>query len=557
MTSITVAEYLAQRLAEMGIKHIFAVPSDYANGFLSTIDAGTLLQRVGNANELEAGYAADGYARLRGAGAVCVTYGVGSFSLLNATAGSYVEQLPVVVIVGSPSFAEQQQERSEGVLYHHSTGNLLANLNAFRDVTVAAEVLRDAEHAPALIDHVLTECLTWRRPGYLEVLSNLWNTPCAPPTTQLLPRPQSVNAGALNEAVNETLARLDVAQAPVILGGVAIQRFGLQDTLEKLIVQTGLPFATDLLGKSILAEDNPAFVGVYDEVAGKRKIRDLVEKSDCVLALGTLITADFLELVAENYGNMILAWNNRIRIGYHEYRDVPLANFLITLVERLEQANFRAPAQAVATVAPHSGISASPRTRGRDQPLTYESFFAYLRDFIDDSLILLVDESNSLYVAADDLPIYQRNGFIGQAAWGSIGYTVGAAVGVGFAAPTKRAVVVVGDGGFQMTCQALSTIVHYKQGAIVFVMNNGIYGAEQAAINSKFFTEGAPPAPFTLLPRWHYSRLAAVFGGWGCVVATEAELVDALQHARANHSTRSLIEVKLPERDLPPQFFQQ
>src|SRR5712671_1363619 len=99
---MNVAEYLIERLKQIGIGHVFAVPGDYAGNFMLALDAATGITRVGNINELGSGYAADGYARFKGAGAACVQYSVGTFSLLNCTAGSYVERVPVVVISASP-----------------------------------------------------------------------------------------------------------------------------------------------------------------------------------------------------------------------------------------------------------------------------------------------------------------------------------------------------------------------------------------------------------------------------------------------------------------------
>ncbi|MGH9360283.1 MAG: thiamine pyrophosphate-binding protein, partial [Thermoanaerobaculia bacterium] len=134
-----------------------------------------------------AGYAADAYARLRGTGAVCLTYGVGTFGVLNALAGSYVEELPVALVVGSPSFANRQVERREGVLYHHSTGKLTADAQSVKNVVVAREVVRSGWRAPAQIDRALNAALTWRRPVYIEVYQNAWRESCRPPAGALVP----------------------------------------------------------------------------------------------------------------------------------------------------------------------------------------------------------------------------------------------------------------------------------------------------------------------------------------------------------------------------------
>ena len=178
---MNVAEYLIARLKQAGLRHLFAVPGDYASPFLVTLDSAKGIERVPTINELGCGYAADGYARFRGIGAACVQYGVGTFSVLNCAAGSYVERLPVVIISASPKTSDRKLERREQVLFHHSTGNLRADQKVFEHVTVASEILRTGEDAPGQIDRAIVAMLTHRRPIYLEGLNDVWYMTCAAP----------------------------------------------------------------------------------------------------------------------------------------------------------------------------------------------------------------------------------------------------------------------------------------------------------------------------------------------------------------------------------------
>ncbi|HEU0079554.1 MAG TPA: thiamine pyrophosphate-dependent enzyme [Longimicrobiaceae bacterium] len=561
----TVARYLAMRLAEIGVGHLFAVPGDYAGTFLSTIDnEGDRIgiRRVGTCNELEAGYSADAYARLRGVGGVCVTFGVGTFSLLNALAGSYVEQLPVVLVVGSPASASRNTERREGVLFHHSTGTLSADEDSVRNVTVARVVVMDPLRAPAQIDSALHACLTWRKPVYIEVYANVWSLPCEPPGAKLEPGPLPTLQASLDAALDATLEHLWKAERPVIWAGVEVQRFGLQGLLEELVAETGFPFATDLLGKSVLSEDAPGFVGVYDGASANPKTRRLVETADWLLGLGNLVTDDFLDLVKKSYGTMSLAWNNSVRVGTDVWDCVPLRDFMQQLLRRLRERKYGAPEDAVGMLAAagapeHAFLLRARAAPDAPVPVSYDAFFRRMQDWVDDSMILMADTSIALYSAAE-LPVRRRDGFISQAAWNSIGYTTGACLGVGFADPSRRAVVFTGDGGFQMVCQTLSDVARAKQGAIVFIFDNALYGIEQAFVNVRYFTQGEPAEEFDLLHAWDYPRLVEVFGGgWGATVSTMAELEDALPKALANRDGPSIIALKIPPTDITPQMLAQ
>ena len=177
----TVGQYLVDRLYQVGVKHLFAIPGDYCAEWVHKYLEPSPIERIGPTNELNAGYAADGYARLNGIGAVCVTYSVGAFSLLNAVAGSYTEQVPVVVINGAPSVAKRLQYRETGLLWHHLINGQNTDLHIFENITVAAERIDDPALAPGQIDNALRACLTQRRPIYLETTEDVYDLPCARP----------------------------------------------------------------------------------------------------------------------------------------------------------------------------------------------------------------------------------------------------------------------------------------------------------------------------------------------------------------------------------------
>lgn len=562
--TVTVAQYLATRLAQMDIGHLFAVPGDYAGHFLTTIDeqSATLgIERIGTCNELTAGYAADAYARLRGNGAACVTFGVGTFSLLNALAGSYVEQLGVVLIVGSPASASRNTERREGVLFHHSTGTLSADEDSVRNLTVAREVIRDPLCAPEQIDRALRACLTWRRPVYIEVFANVWNLACSPPEGRLEAGCLPTLDASVNAALEATLEHLWKAKTPVIWAGQEVQRFGLQPLLEELIRETGFPYATDLLAKGVLAENTPGFVGTYDGASANEKTRKLVEEADWLLGLGTCVTDDFLDLVKKSYGTMSLAWNNSIRVGTDVWDCVPLRALMEGLLRRVKEKKYGAPADARGDLAalnapvlmtPSLSLKAAGGTPA-PEPVTYDKFFERMNTWVDDSMILMADTTIALYSAAE-LPVNVADGFIAQAAWNSIGYTTGACLGAGFA-DKRRPVVFTGDGGFQMIAQAMSDVVRAKHGTIVFIFDNELYGIEQAFVNVKFFTKDEPAEAFDLLHGWDYEKLPDVFrGGWATTVRTMDDLDTALSTAAANKDKLSIVVLKIAATDITRQM---
>lgn len=568
----TVSDYLIDRLKEIGAEHLFAVPGDYAGNFLSVIDSDPdkRITRVATTNEWVAGYAADAYARMNGAGAMCLTYGVGTFGVLNALAGSYVEEVPVILIVGSPSFKQRRIERHEGVLFHHSTGTLTADVDSVKNVTVAREVISSGRKAPAQIDNALRQALAWKRPAYIEVFSNTWAEPCARPKGPLTPGKLPASKRHLEQAVDRTMAMLKGSTLPVVWAGVELARFELQPRLLELLKSTGVPWASDLCGKGLLPESTPGFLGVFDGASAVEAVMDLFDASTCVLGLGPIVTDDFTDWALERYDHMVLASGNSVRVGKKTFADVPLAAFLERLAERIAKEGWKAPpaAEPVLQAVPTPGekaravlASLDTTPSADDQQVTYNRFFARMPAWVDESMVLLADTSIVLYSAAE-LKVNRQGGFIAQAAWNSIGFTPGAALGVGFADPSCRAVVFCGDGGFQEIAQAVSDIVRSGHDAVVFVFNNALYGIEQAFVDPYYFVPDAEgkrhaPEPFDLLHAWDYAKLTEVFrGGWGVAVETLGELDAALARARTQRGL-SLIDLRIPQDSITRQMLLQ
>src|SRR4030095_7269222 len=270
-----------------------------------------------------------------------------------------------------------------------SPGRLTADAQSVENVVVASEVVRSGRRAPAQIDRALEAALTWRRPVYIEVYQNAWTETCRPPARPLKPGKLPLSKRSLERAVDRTLARLKGATVPVIWAGVEVQRFGLQGWLEDVIRVTGLPWTTDLLGKSVLSEDHPGFKGVFDGASAVKNVMDLFDASNWVLGLGNLVTDDFAVWVEGHYDNMILAYNNSVRVGRKTFDEVPLAAFMERLAERLSERAYRAPLGAsaaldqVPTPAQHArarfSALAALKSAASDERVTYDRFFAGMK----------------------------------------------------------------------------------------------------------------------------------------------------------------------------------
>lgn len=548
----TVSDYLLTRLKQCGLEHIFAVPGDYASPFLEALDDDKNITRVPNINELGSGYAADGYARYKGIGAACVQYGVGTFSLLNCAAGSFVERCPVVIISASPKTSDRALEENEQILFHHSTGDLLADQIVFENVTVASEIIYDAESAPAQIDDAITAMLTHKRPIYIEVLNNVWSLPCAAPKGRLAPIELASDPDSLEASVEAVWKLIQSARLPVFWLGVEIQRYGLQEIAQKIIDASGIYFTTTSVGKTVLDESQKRFIGTYAGPASPLLTRAVMKNSDCIIALGAIITDDYLNIMQSSFGKMTVVTDEETRVGYTYYRQVILKDFLEKLLGKFKSQKRFPRKYALPKVAKEKSL----QIKATDH-LSYTNFYKELSKFLKkenllNDISLILGESTSLYVFGNLFGM-PSNSFVAQAAWGSLGHETGCALGVELGSG-KRPFVVAGDGGFRMVCQELSSLAYHKSNAVVFVMSNEAYAIEQAFVDIKAFTPRGSFAPFDILPSWDYIALAKAFGAKGFRAETVKALRTTLKKIKELKDCPALVEIVIPQKDLAPQL---
>ena len=528
----TIGGYLIERLQALGVEHIFGIPGDYILTLYKMLEESPITL-IGMTREDSAGFAADAYARIRGLGCVCVTYCVGGLSTANSVAGAYAEKSPVVVLSGSPGISE----RDRNPLLHHKVKEFSTQAEVFEKLTVASAVLDDPTRARSEIDRVLNAALRYKRPVYLEIPRDLV-TAKLPDGRHTPPGLPPSDPDALREAIDEAAAMLETAKHPVILADVEVHRFGLQDELLALAEAANLPIATTILGKSVISEGHPLFVGLYEGAMGREEVTAFVESSDCLLMLGCFMTDINLGIFTAKLdpSRCIDATSEDLRIKHHHYREVRLDDFIRGLAERKPKTSgASAPGRPKPTRS--TAWTAVPGA-----PMTSARLFGRLNLMLDDRTMVIADIGDSLFGSAD-LVMSRKTEYISPAYYTSMGFAVPAAVGAGIASPGSRPLVIVGDGAFQMTGMELSTIARYGLNPIVVVMNNKGYTTE------RFLLEGA----FNDIPNWAFHEIPKVLGaGRGFEVRTEDELDSALNEALANTGSFSLLNVHLDPLDRSP-----
>ncbi|HXH02038.1 MAG TPA: indolepyruvate/phenylpyruvate decarboxylase [Candidatus Competibacteraceae bacterium] len=518
---MNIAQALLTALKTHGAREIFGIPGDFALPFFKVIEESQILPLYTLSHEPGVGFAADAAARLNCTlGVAAITYGAGAFNLVNPVAAAYAEKSPLVVISGAPGAAEG----GKGLLLHHQAKTLDSQFRVFQEITCDQARLDDPAKAPQEIARVLRSCRSQSRPVYIELPRDQVFTPCA--AVEPLP-PEPYDADALAACADEILQRLGKARSPVLMVGVEVRRYGLEDKAARLARKLGLPVVTSFMGRGLLAEADAPLLGTYMGIAGNPQVTQLVEGSDALLLLGVIIS-DTNFGVSERQIDMrgtIQALDGRVSLGYHVYPHIPLDALVDALLARLEDRPDAAPRPCPeyprGLVADEQSISPTDIARAVNDLMARHGRMPIAAD-MGDCLFTALDMENTELVA----PGY----------YATMGFGVPAGLGVQ-AATGRRPLILVGDGAFQMTGWELGNCRRYGWDPIVLLFNNSSW---------EMLRTFQPESKFNDLDDWHYTELAAGLGGCGVRVQTRAELAAALEQAVASRGRFQLIEIMIP-----------
>jgi indolepyruvate decarboxylase len=520
----TVIQYVLSRLHDIGVTDVFGVPGDYAFSINDAICNDPNMRWIGCCNELNAAYAADGYARIKGAAALCTTYGVGELSAINGIAGAYAEHLPVFHLVGSPNMATQAARAP----MHHTLGN--GEYDLFRRMTepvVCAHAVMTPQNAVYETERLIAEALYHRRPVYMAFPADQANQPMLGEAAPITP-PRS-NPDNLAAAVDAIAATLDEARPACVIAGILVSRTGQREVLQRLIDASGLPFSTMLMGKSALDEQHPSYVGIYNGALMNDEVRGFVEGRDCVMLVGAPLT-DFNTgaFTARLSPEKTIAINHHhVQIGGKRFNDVEMADLLVALMDHLPKRDWaRIKAKSLGKL---NGNGNDPI----DAPALYSRWERFLKP--DD---ILVVETGTVSMGLGFALLPSGATFHNQTLWGSIGWATPAAFGATVAAPGKRVVLVTGDGAHQLTVQEISQFGRLGLKPIIFVLNNNGYLIERLLCKE-------PSIAYNDIAPWHYADLAKAFGNddWLTARVTTCDEFDQALQEAGRSKTGVYIEV--------------
>jgi indolepyruvate decarboxylase len=533
MKTTSVIDYIVQRLADEGITDCFGVPGDYAFPVGDAVDSNPNIKWIGCSNELNASYAADGYARARGAAMLSTTYAVGELSAINGVMGAKAERSLVYHVVGMPSYQNQRLRKT----MHHTFGDgEFGNFIGISAQAACSHAVINPDNCVIEMERVIAEARRNNQPAYIVVPSYYALSPVT--LTEVEPATLKSNESSLKKAVAAITDRIKNAKSIVVLPAFTISRLGLQKEARQAIEALGCPFATTAMEKCIIDESHPQFAGMYSGALSTQETREIVEGAELVLDIGGVSlndesTAGFSGRL--DFGRFVSIGLNDVRIGEQVFGNVRLADTLAAL------AKLKSPAPRY-----NGKPERAPGVNGKSSDkITMDALYSRYAAFIRPGDNVVVETgSSSLGLPpmplADDVQVHL------QMLWGSIGWATGAAFGVALADPKRKTVLITGEGSHQLTANEIGNMGRFGAKPIILCLNNDGYMVERAL-------EPNPDWSYNDLAKWRYADLPHALGctDWFTArVETLGELDAALKAARESKSG-AYIEIIGGRMDMP------
>ncbi len=522
---MNLAETLLTGLKRYGVSEVFGIPGDFALPLFKEIEESGILPLYTLSHEPAVGFAADAAARFHSKpSAAVVTYGAGALNMVNPIASAYAEKSPVVVISGGPGLAD----RRSGLLVHHQTKHLSSQIKMFEEVTCAQTILDDSKTAPQEIARVLKTCVMESRPVYIEVPRDCVSEPCEPmPDLSIQAR---YHKETLDACVDEIIRQIDNATSPVLMVGIEIRRFGLERQVSELGKKLGIPLVTTFMGRGLLSEEGLPLQGTYMGIAGDPDLTYTVEHSDALMLLGVLLSDTNFGISEKKIDlrKSILVCDGQVSLGYHAYNNIPIAELVAALNEKLSTKQ--------TTVA--KKINYPRNLEADDNAITQTDIAKGVNDMFErhEYMPIASDMGDCLFSTLE----IENTQLVAPGYYATMGFGVPAGLGVQVATG-RRPLILVGDGAFQMTGWELLNCRRYNWNPIVLLFNNSSWEMLRAF---------QPESKFNDLDELDYARIADVLGGKGQRVRTRAQLKQALENAILATDQFQLIEVMLERGQL-------
>ncbi len=554
---ITGKKLFVKALQEENVDTLFAYPGGYVTDILDELYKTDAIRIVLPRHEQALVHEAEGYARATGKPGVClVTSGPGATNTITAITDAHYDSIPLVVVTGQVSQSLIGNDAFQEVDIVGMTRGVVKYGVTVRDRKALGRILKMAFYiatsgkpGPVLIDFPKDVQLASGSPEYPSEVHIRGYKPN-----------ESVHVGQLKKAYK----LLRTAKHPIILAGGGVHLSGAEEQLRQFAETMHIPVVTTIMGKGVLAEDHPLYVG-NSGMHGRFAANTAVSECDVLFSIGTRfndrITGDLNEFAP--HAKIIHVDIDTASISRNVVVDVPVVSdaklALEKLLEWAEPMKTRRWRDQI-----HLWNEEHPLGMRRDSGMTPEMIMQGINEVFPTG-IFVTDVGQHQMWATQYITASPEKQMVTSGGLGTMGFGFPAAIGAKIGAPDKDVVCISGDGGMQMNMQELATAVCEGVGLTVCILNNQYLGMvrqfqqlfygkryidtclrhrKDCPANCKGPSEGCPP----YVP--DFVKIAESYGAKGIRVEREEDIIPALKEAKRHTDAPCLIEFMIATEEI-------
>ncbi|MCD8040653.1 MAG: biosynthetic-type acetolactate synthase large subunit [Clostridia bacterium] len=511
---LTGAEILINCLLEQGVDTIFGYPGGTVLDIYDALYRNGKINHILTAHEQGASHAADGYARVTGKVGVCfATSGPGATNLVTGIATAYMDSIPMVAITGNVGLSLLGRDSFQEIDIKGITIPITKHNYIVKDVSELADVVRQAFYIAS----------SGRKgPVLIDILKNVQTQVCdyepqEPRKYEALPVPES--------KLEAAAAAIKASKRPLIIAGGGIVSANAAPLLRQLANNIQCPVAYTLMGKGNVPDGEAhclGMIGMHGSVAAAKACM----KADTIIALGTRFSdrvALNRDAFAKNKTVIHVDIDNaeidkNVVSAIHVMGD--LYNTLTTLIPMVGNLEHTEWLEEV-----HKYKTQEPIKKGASELAV--NILSKACEIFPDDIPVVTDVGQHQMWTAQYYKLKEPRLFCSSGGLGTMGYGMGAAIGACFGSG-KPAVLVTGDGCFNMNLNELSTAVTQGTPIVILLMNNGVLGMvrqwQKIFYNNRF-------SQTTLQKKTDYVKFAESFGAIGMRINSEKDIVPVLKSA--------------------------
>lgn len=463
------ADVLATALEKEGVEYVFGVPGEENLVFLDSLRRSSI-QFITTRHEQVAGFMAATVGRLTGRPGVCLaTLGPGATNMVTAVAYAQLGAMPALFITGQKPIKQSKQGHFQ----------IIDTVGMMRPLTKLTRQITHAPQIPALVREACKLAME-ERPGavHIELPEDIALDELSAPVWFEPNRPRRPLAE--DKAIREAVTLIEQARRPLLLVGAGANRKRVSKTLTAFIDKTKIPFFTTQMGKGVVDERHPQYLGTA-ALSAQDHLHQLIDEADLIINVGhdTIEKPPFLMKAGASSPQVIhLNFSPATPdMVYQPQLEVigDLANAIWQIMEAIRPArhweldHFR-------NLAKQMRVKFAQLAQPPQLPYAPYQVVVELRAALPAEAIVALDNGMYKLWFARHYPTYEANTLLLDNALATMGAGLPSAMAAKLMEPQRPVVAVVGDGGFLLNAQDLETVTRLGLDLVVIILRDDAFG---------------------------------------------------------------------------------